>query len=115
MLRRHLLTQLALLVSLAALPAAAQPAPPSQGSAPPAYSAESGAHVHRFIERFRAANTTGDGRLMLAQAQAGYLPMIMRNFDAIDAQHKGYVTLQDVRAWRQQMRGNRAPQGHRSK
>jgi len=35
------------------------------------------------------------------------MPMIVRNLDAIDTQHKGYVTLADIRAWRQQMRAER--------
>jgi hypothetical protein len=69
--------------------------------------AQEHAQAQRFIERFQAANTMGDGRLTLAQAQAGHLPMVVRNFDAIDAQHKGYVTLQDVRAYRRQMRAMR--------
>ncbi len=76
-----------------------QPQPPGQ--------AQPHAQVHRFIERFQAANTTGDGQLTLVQAQAGHMPVIVRNFDAIDVQHKGYVTLQDIRAYRRQMRAMR--------
>jgi hypothetical protein len=72
--------------------------PPEQGQHP---------RAQRFLDRFQAANTTGDGHLTLAQAQAGHMPMVVRNFDAIDAQHKGYVTLQDVRAYRRQMRAMR--------
>jgi hypothetical protein len=89
--------------------AAAQPGPVTQPrlfSQSPAPGAQH-AQAQRFIERFQAANTTGDGRLTLAQAQAGHLPMIVRNFDAIDVQHKGYVTLEDIRAYRQQMRAMR--------
>ncbi len=59
------------------------------------------AGVERFVQRFQAANTTHDGRLTLAQAQAGHMPGIVKNFAAIDQQHLGYVTLQDIRAWRQ--------------
>jgi hypothetical protein len=55
-----------------------------------------------FADRFRAANTTGDGRLTLAQARAGHMPMIAKNFAAIDTAGKGYVTLDDIRAFRQQ-------------
>ena len=85
--------------------AAAQPRPPGQPQPPS--QARQHAQVHRFIERFQVANTTGDGRLTLAQAQAGGMPMVVRRFDAIDVQHKGYVTLQDIRAYRQQMRAMR--------
>ncbi len=85
--------------------AAAQPQPPGQPQPPS--QARQHAQVHRFIERFQVANTTGDGRLTLAQAQAGGMPMVVRRFDAIDVQHKGYVTLQDIWAYRQQMRAMR--------
>jgi hypothetical protein len=84
---------------------APQPQPFTQ-SEPPMQGQQHG-RVNRFIERFQAANTTGDGRLTLAQAQTGHMPMVVRNFDAIDTQHKGYVTLEDIRAYRQQMRAMR--------
>jgi hypothetical protein len=90
-------------------PAVAQPRPatPPQLFSQSPTPGQHHAQAQHLIERFQAANTTGDGRLTLAQAQAGHLPMIVRNFDAIDAQHKGYVTLEDIRAYRQQMRGMR--------
>jgi hypothetical protein len=87
-----------------------QPGAKPQPSAPMPPGAQPHAQVRRFIERFHAANTAGDGRLTLAQAQAGHMPMIARNFDAIDTQHRGYVTLQDIRAYRQQMRAMRESQ-----
>lgn len=87
-------------------PTATQPQVPQPGAqAQPG--AQPRAQVQRFIDRFHAANTTGDGRLTLAQAQAGHMPMIVRNFDTIDTQHRGYVTLQDIRAYRQHMRAMR--------
>jgi hypothetical protein len=85
-----------LALGVIAMPAAAQvtsPAPQTDQST-----------VQRFIERFNAANTTHDGRLTLAQAQAGGMPIVVQHFDEIDAQHRGYVTLQDIGAWRQQSR-----------
>ena len=93
--------------------AAAQPQSPGQSQphsrVQPFGQAQPHAQVQRFVDRFQAANTTGDGRLTLAQAQAGHLPMIVRNFDAIDTQHRGYVTLPDIQAYRQQARA-----GHES-
>lgn len=70
--------------------AAAVQAPASQGAAPakPRMTAE---------ERFKAANTTGDGRLTYAQAQAK-MPRVAHDFEAIDKDRKGYVTLADIRA-----------------
>ena len=52
-----------------------------------------------FRQRFETANVTHDGRLTLDQARQGHLGMVVHNFDQIDADHKGYVTVQDVHAW----------------
>ncbi len=49
--------------------------------------------------RFDAANTTHDGRLTPDQAQAAGWRPIVRHFQEIDADHKGYVTFQDIRTW----------------
>jgi hypothetical protein len=130
-----IMTRAGLLVcSLATTPALAQVAGEDLQGPPPAAAAQPGqeqpgqeqpgqeqpgqaqphAQAHRFIERFQSANTTGDGHLTLAQAQAGHMPMIVRNFDAIDVQHKGYVTLQDIRAYRQQIRAMREDGNNKS-
>ena len=108
MSRIPLLMQAGLLAcSVAAVPALAQMVGQDQTAPPPGFSEHPHQGGGRFIERFQEANTTGDGHLTLAQAAAAHMPMIVRNFAAIDAQHKGYVTLQDLRAWRQQMRSER--------
>lgn len=54
-------------------------------------------------QRFQAANTTRDGKLTREQAMQGY-KSIAKNFDAIDATGKGFVTLDDIRAWRKSVR-----------
>ena len=56
--------------------------------------------MKRFQKKFDAANTTHDGHLTLAQAQTAGMKMIVANFPAIDTQHRGYVTFNDVVAWR---------------
>lgn len=53
----------------------------------------------KFIAKFDAANTTHDGHLTLAQAQAAGMKRIVKNFSKIDTDNKGYVTLDDLRAW----------------
>jgi hypothetical protein len=58
-----------------------------------------------FAQRFDAANTTHDGRLTLDQARAAHMYALSRRFDAIDADHKGYVTSQDIVAYRKAMKG----------
>jgi hypothetical protein len=87
--------------SLGVVPAA------GQTTAPPAQPTQT-VPVHRFLDRFNAANTTHDGRLTLAQAQAAGMPRLAQHFSEIDTQKHGYITLQDIRAWRQQMRASRA-------
>jgi len=77
---------------------AQEPPPPPSETAPPS---------HPLRDRFAAANTTHDGRLTREQAQAAGMKMIAKNFDAIDVNHRGYVTLQDVRAFAQARRATR--------
>ena len=62
--------------------------------------------------RFHEANTTNDGQLTFAQAQAR-MPSVAHEFDAIDRAHKGFVTLDDIRAHAAEKRRaqRRAPQG----
>ena len=64
-----------------------------------------------MAQKFDAANVTHDGRLTREQAQGGRMGMIVRNFDQIDVDHKGYVTVQDIRAWHRAMHQARATQG----
>ena len=56
-----------------------------------------------LMQRFAAANVTHDGRLTQQQAAAG-MPMVSRNFESIDVEHKGYVTLPEIRAFAQERR-----------
>ncbi len=51
-----------------------------------------------FLEKFYAANTTHDGHLTLAQAQAANLKMVVKNFPQIDTKNRGYVTFYDLQA-----------------
>lgn len=74
---------------------------PQLAQASPAIEAPASPHpTHRLHDRFAAANTTGDGRLTRLQAQAGKLKWVASNFDAVDADHKGFVTLQDIHVFR---------------
>ena len=51
-----------------------------------------------LAQQFAAANVTHDGELTREQAERG-MPMVARDFDAIDIDHKGYVTLPEIRAF----------------
>src|SRR5438045_6256515 len=57
-----------------------------------------GHHGHgRMLERIKQADTNGDG--MLSRDEAKALPMISKNFDAIDANHDNQVTMEELRAF----------------
>lgn len=60
--------------------------------------------VHR---RFEQANTTHDGHLTLEQAKLG-MKSVARRFDAIDKDHKGYVTEADIHAYYKARRASHA-------
>lgn len=47
--------------------------------------------------RFAAADKNGDGQLTREEANAG-MPRIAKNFDKIDADRKGYITLDEIKA-----------------
>ena len=49
-------------------------------------------------QKFDAAATNHDGKLTLAQAQAG-MPRIAQHFAEIDTNHQGYVTLDQIKAF----------------
>lgn len=54
---------------------------------------------HSLTERFGEANTTHDGHLTAEQARSG-MPAVARDFAAIDTGHRGFVTLDDIKAYR---------------
>jgi hypothetical protein len=81
--------------------------PPDQMGGPPAPMA--GAHApHGAKARFDAANTTHDGKLTQAQADAAGWRAVSKHFGEIDRDNKGYVTMQDVHAWAQAKHAARA-------
>ncbi len=85
------LLQALLLIPLFASPVLAQAAPPGPA---PEHPARRSAAQH-----FADANTTHDGRLTLQQATEGY-KSIAKSFAQIDVNHRGYVTMDDIKSWR---------------
>jgi len=66
-----------------------------------AYRAQSGHPMHtRHGERFKAADTDGDGAIDLAEAQVG-LPGLAAQFSTVDANGDGKVTPDEMRAAKQ--------------
>lgn len=99
------LLPLLIILPLCAAPAFAQSPDPSQAAAP------APAHTRlTWEQRFAQANLSHDGHLTLEQAKGGYLT-VARHFDQIDAARKGYVTLEDIRAWHKQQREARRQNG----
>ena len=57
-------------------------------------------HVRlNWEQRFNQANLAHDGHLTLDEAKGGY-PLVAKHFNNIDMDGKGYVTENDLRAWR---------------
>ena len=50
-------------------------------------------------QQFTQANLAHDGHLTLDEAKAGFMS-IAKHFNDIDIERKGYVTTNDIRAWR---------------
>ena len=56
------------------------------------------AKMHEMFEqRFKKADTNGDGKLSKAEAQAG-MPRVAKNFDAIDTDKDGFITQTEIAA-----------------
>jgi hypothetical protein len=70
------------------------------------YSPAQAAQRITMHQRFEQANTTHDGHLTLDQAKVG-MKSVARHFDAIDKDHKGYVTEADIHAYYKDLRAAR--------
>jgi hypothetical protein len=99
------LLAIALLTAMALGPSMAPPATAQdqlEDAHPPAQHARVTWENH-----FTQANLAHDGHLTLAEAKAGY-PSVARGFHAIDVDGKGFVTENDIRAWKALQKANRA-------
>lgn len=77
-------------------PPAAEPAAPSGTSAP---SHRTKHHRMSLQQRFEAANTSHDGHLTKEQASTAKWSYVDKHFDAIDKDHKGYVTVEEIQGY----------------
>jgi hypothetical protein len=91
-----------LLLSLCGVPALAQSVVPPVATHPGRRSA---------AEHFADANTTHDGRLTLEQATTGY-KSVAKSFNQIDVAHHGYITMDDIKAWRAAKKAARVAAKH---
>jgi len=106
-MRRFVLAMLAVPMLPAVAVAQTAAATPPAITAPDSATPGQWGHWHRhggmmklWQAKFAAANTTHDGHLTLAQARAAGMTPIVANFTAIDTAHRGYVTFNDIMAWR---------------
>ena len=68
-------------------------------------------HGHQQrLDRFARANLSHNGHLTLEEAESGY-KTVARHFHDIDVDNKGYVTENDIRAWRALQKANHAHRG----
>ncbi len=94
-----------------AAPATAAPAPSAAVAAPAKPAKQASATSHKRMteeERFDAANTPHDGHLTEDQAKAAHMNSTVKNWDAIDKDQKGYVTMDDLKAYQIQLPRNSA-------
>jgi hypothetical protein len=109
------LAALTLLAFQAQAQTATTPAPADQGTSAPAAAAPAPAaptvtkkaHHQTLQQRFDAANTTHDGKLTKDQAAAANWTYIVKNFDKMDKDKKGYVTVSDIRNYAKTMHAQR--------
>jgi Ca2+-binding EF-hand superfamily protein len=57
----------------------------------------------KFAERFKQADTNGDG--MLSRQEAAALPMISKHFDEIDANKDNQISTDELRAYHEAHKG----------
>lgn len=75
------------------------PAPATSAPAPTTPAKKPVSHRITLQQRFDAANTTHDGHLTKDQAAAANWPYVTNNFTTMDKDKKGFVTVQDIRAF----------------
>jgi hypothetical protein len=104
------------LSSLFAAPASPPPLPPAATAAAPSSGTAvtgrpSGTRTRQSLaDRFENANTAKDGHLTKEQAATARWTYVTRNFDAIDKDHRGFITADDIRGYARERRAERAQQ-----
>lgn len=52
----------------------------------------------QLVQRFKQADTNGDGRLSRDEARNG-MPRVYQHFDEIDASKQGFVTVEEIESF----------------
>jgi len=88
-----------LLVPVLSLSVLALPSPAFADDAPTTPAVPKSHTRLKWEQRFAQADAEHDEHLTLEEAKAGY-PTVARHFHSIDVDGKGYITENDIRAWR---------------
>ena len=59
--------------------------------------------AQKIEQKFKTADANHDGKLTLEEAKTG-MPRVAKNFDRIDVEKKGYITLEQLQAFVAQLR-----------
>jgi Ca2+-binding EF-hand superfamily protein len=70
--------------------------------------APKGERAHHMHERIKAADKDGDGKISRTEAAA--LPRIAKHFDEIDTNKDGFVTMDELKAFREKHRDHKPKQ-----
>jgi hypothetical protein len=97
-----------LLLPVLSLPVSTFPALAADPATPDAPSARTHPVRQTAKQHFIDANAAHDGHLTREEAKTGYVT-VARHFDEIDVDHKGYVTEDDIRAWRTMQKAAHQP------
>jgi hypothetical protein len=89
---RYLLAVLIAVTAVSAAYAQFPPPPPERLGAPPSQAEDP------LKKQFATADTNGDGRLTLEEAKIK-MPLVAENFEAIDKNKAGSVTLEQVQSF----------------
>jgi Ca2+-binding EF-hand superfamily protein len=68
--------------------------------------AQNGDRAQKMQQRLKAADKDQDGKISKAEADAS-LPRLAKNFPTIDANNDGFITRDEMRAWREKNGGRR--------
>jgi hypothetical protein len=82
---------------------------PTDANAPGASTQRARPRRQPLADRFAEVNTTHDGHLTRDQASAARWYYVTNNFDGIDKDRHGFVTVDDIRAYAAAKRAARKP------
>ena len=65
-----------------------------------------GERMHKMQERLKAADKDGDGKI--SRAEAASMPRLAKHYDEIDTNKDGFITREEMKAYREKQAANRS-------